>query len=113
MAQLSMSGIVLAAEVGAGYGSSKVIRVIPMHNLEPGCGGEVVEVAGEREVRRRLLEMGFCRGAAVLLLCRAPLGDPIEFSIRGYCVSLRAAQAALVKVRTLSPASHAISSSVR
>jgi Fe2+ transport system protein FeoA len=64
-----------------------------MHQLHTGCRGRVVCVEGDREIRRRLLEMGFCRGTAVELIRRAPMGDPIEFSIRGYCVSLRAEQA--------------------
>ena len=49
-------------------------------------------------VRRRLLEMGFCNGASVEVLRRAPLGDPIAFKVRGYCLSLRDEQAAHVKI---------------
>ena len=45
------------------------------------------------ELRRRLLEMGFCNGACVEIVRRAPLGDPIEFRLRGYYLSLRDEQA--------------------
>ncbi|MGH7176798.1 MAG: FeoA family protein [Tepidisphaeraceae bacterium] len=63
-----------------------------------GCRGYVASVGGDTEMRRRLLEMGFCNGACVEVLRRAPLGDPIEFRIRGYCVSLRDEQARHVHV---------------
>src|SRR5206468_11575146 len=60
-----------------------------LNKLGVGCSGKVVEVGGTAEVRRRLLEMGFCNGASVEVLRRAPLGDPIAFKVRGYCLSLR------------------------
>ena len=53
---------------------------------------------GESEFRRRLLEMGFCNGACVELVRRAPFGDPIEFRLRGYHLSLRSEQASNVLV---------------
>jgi ferrous iron transport protein A len=43
--------------------------------------------------------MGFCNGAFVELICRAPFGDPIEFRLRGYCLSLRSEQARSILVR--------------
>jgi Fe2+ transport system protein FeoA len=69
-----------------------------LHELRAGCAGCVTSVGGDRDLRRRLLEMGFCNGAKVEMLRRAPLGDPIEFSLRGYCVSLRSEQARHVKL---------------
>jgi ferrous iron transport protein A len=69
-----------------------------LNKLGVGCCGKVVEVGGTAEVRRRLLEMGFCNGASVEVLRRAPLGDPIAFKVRGYCLSLRDEQAAHVKI---------------
>jgi ferrous iron transport protein A len=58
----------------------------------------VVSISGDREFRRRLLEMGFCNGSHVELIGRAPFGDPIEFRLRGYCLSLRSEQARSVLV---------------
>ena len=55
-------------------------------------------VGGDPELRRRLLEMGFCNGATVEVVRRAPLGDPIEFRLRGYCLSLRGEQAQFVQI---------------
>jgi ferrous iron transport protein A len=62
-----------------------------------GCGN-VVAVGGDTEVRRRLLEMGFCNGAMVEVVRRAPMGDPIEFRLRGYSLSLRDEQAKYVQI---------------
>jgi len=61
--------------------------------LAIGCSGRVAEVRGEQEFRRRMLEMGFCNGVPVQVVRRAPFGDPIEFRLRGYCLSLRSEQA--------------------
>jgi Fe2+ transport system protein FeoA len=69
-----------------------------LSQLEVGGKGEVVAVSGDPEVRRRLLEMGFCSGVQVETVRRAPLGDPIEFRVRGYHLSLRAEQARHVRV---------------
>lgn len=58
----------------------------------------VVAVTGETGVRRRLLEMGLCPGVEVDVVRRAPLGDPIEYLVRGYHLSLRSGQAAQIVV---------------
>ena len=70
-----------------------------MDCLQRGCLARVISVSGEREFRRRLLEMGFCNGVCVEMIRRAPFGDPIEFRLRGYNLSLRHEQAKHVLVR--------------
>jgi ferrous iron transport protein A len=69
-----------------------------LSQLEVGCCGTVQRVGGDPELKRRLLEMGFCNGASIEVLRRAPLGDPIEFKLRGYCLSLRGEQAKFVQI---------------
>ena len=69
-----------------------------LNQLGIGCAGSVVSVGGDPDVRRRLLEMGFCNGATVEVIRRAPLGDPIEFRLRGYHLSLRDEQARHVTI---------------
>ena len=69
-----------------------------LNQLGIGCKGCVVSVGGDPELKRRLLEMGFCNGANVEVIRRAPLGDPIEFRLRGYCLSLRDEQAQYVQI---------------
>ena len=65
--------------------------------------GLVDSVRGTSDLRRRLLEMGFCNHARVTVIRRAPLGDPIEYRLRGYYVSLRKAEARCVLVVPQSP----------
>jgi ferrous iron transport protein A len=69
-----------------------------LNQLGIGCRGSVAAVGGDVELRRRLLEMGFCNGAHVEVVRRAPLGDPIEFRLRGYHLSLREEQARHVRI---------------
>ena len=69
-----------------------------LNTMGIGCRGCVVSVSGDADVRRRLLEMGFCNGAAVEVIRRAPLGDPTEFRLRGYHLSLRDEQAKCVMI---------------
>ena len=70
----------------------------PLDRLFVGSRARVVSISGEAEFRRRLLEMGFCNATCVELVRRAPFGDPIEFHLRGYNLSLRAEQARQVLV---------------
>jgi len=69
-----------------------------LNQLGIGCKGCVVSVGGDQDLRRRLLEMGFCNGVEVSVIRRAPLGDPIEFRLRGFHLSLRSEQAQHVKI---------------
>ena len=58
--------------------------------------GLIKKVEGEGRLRRRLFDMGVTPGATVYLRKKAPLGDPIEVTIRGYELTLRKSEAALV-----------------
>ena len=69
-----------------------------LNTMGIGCKGCVVSVTGDTDLRRRLLEMGFCNGAHVEVIRRAPLGDPTEFRLRGYHLSLRDEQARCVTI---------------
>lgn len=60
--------------------------------------GKIVGVEGEGRIRRRLFDMGVTPGAEVILRKRAPLGDPIEVTLRGYELTLRKSEAAFVTV---------------
>ena len=58
--------------------------------------GTIKFVNGEGRVRRRLFDMGITPGAKVILRKKAPLGDPIEVTLRGYELTLRKGEADLV-----------------
>ncbi len=64
--------------------------------FEIGETGRVIKVEGEGRVRRRLFDMGITPGAEIFLRKKAPLGDPLEVSIRGYELTLRKDEAVLV-----------------
>ncbi len=70
-------------------------------DLHIGQRGRVREVAGGDDVAIRLLEMGMTPGAEVELVGQAPLGDPLEFALRGYSLSVRRAEAALVAIEPI------------
>jgi len=58
--------------------------------------GKIIKVGGEGRLRRRLLDMGVTPGARIYLRKKAPLGDPIEITIRGYELTLRKSEAELI-----------------
>ena len=63
--------------------------------------GETVTVAklhGEGPVKRRIMDMGITKGVEIYLRKVAPLGDPIEITVRGYELSLRKADAEMIEV---------------
>ena len=67
-----------------------------LDTFEIGDIGVVKHVGGEGNIKRRLFDMGITPGAEVLMRKRAPLGDPIEITIRGYELTLRKTEAACV-----------------
>jgi ferrous iron transport protein A len=79
-------------------GKGGTVRTCTLNKLGIGCQGSVVSVGGDEEIRRRLMEMGLCGGATVEAVRRAPLGDPTEFRLRGYHLSLRDEQSRHVRV---------------
>ena len=58
--------------------------------------GLVKQINGDRPIRRRLLDMGVTPGTAIYLRKKAPLGDPLEITLRGYELSLRKDEAKLI-----------------
>lgn len=71
---------------------------LTLDQLGRGQRAVVVRLAGERTLRRRLLDMGLVPGEALTLSAVAPLGDPVEITLKGYRLSLRKEEARLVAV---------------
>lgn len=69
-----------------------------LDQLSPGETARVRRVGGQGAVRRRLLEMGLTSGVAIALVKAAPMGDPLEFRLRGYTLSLRKSEACMVEL---------------
>ena len=59
---------------------------------------KVVRLSGEGAVKRRIMDMGITKGAEIFVRKVAPLGDPIEITVRGYELSLRKADAEMIEV---------------
>lgn len=67
-------------------------------DLEVGQAGRVVRVVGSGEISRRILEMGVTPGVEIRRIGTAPLGDPLEFELRGYRLSLRKNEAQQIEI---------------
>jgi len=71
---------------------------LKLSDLEPGQRGVVARIGGSGTIRRRIMDMGIVKGSKIKVVRRAPLGDPIEFEIRDYNLSLRKREAEKVYV---------------
>jgi DtxR family Mn-dependent transcriptional regulator len=69
------------------------VTQIPLHELGVGQRGVVVRVGGKGPARRRMMDMGLVPGTEVKVVRVAPLGDPVEFEVKGYSLSLRKSEA--------------------
>lgn len=58
----------------------------------------VVKLHGEGAVKRRIMDMGFTKGVEVHIRKVAPLGDPVEVTVRGYELSIRKADAEMIEI---------------
>jgi ferrous iron transport protein A len=69
-----------------------------LKETKPGVTARVVKIGGGGPVKRRIMEMGLTKGVEVHVRKVAPLGDPLEVTVRGYELSLRKADAELIEV---------------
>jgi len=67
-------------------------------DLPPGSVARIAAVDPQSPIGRRLLDLGFVPGTQVRVVRRAPLGDPVEYELRGYRVCLRRSEALRVEV---------------
>lgn len=69
-----------------------------LRNARIGDAVKVVRLHGEGAVKRRIMDMGITRGVTLSVRKVAPLGDPIEITVRGYELSLRKADAETIEI---------------
>jgi len=69
-----------------------------LKEVRPSAKAVVVKLHGEGATRRRIMDMGLTKGTEVYVRKVAPLGDPIEVTVRGYELSLRKEDAAMIEV---------------
>ena len=90
--RLRLDGIVVPVAAAAArhvYVVPAPVLPVPLGELPVGSRAHVVEILGTGKHQRRRLDMGFVPGAKVTVLRRAPLGDPIEYRIKGTAVAMR------------------------
>ena len=69
-----------------------------LKDTKPGETVTIVKLHGEGAVKRRIMDMGLTKGTQVYVRKVAPLGDPIEVTVRGYELSIRKADAEMIQV---------------
>lgn len=69
-----------------------------LRDIACGQSARVKKLSGEEPVRRRIMDMGITKGVEVYVRKVAPLGDPVEVTVRGYELSLRKADAEMIEV---------------
>ena len=72
----------------------KTLKDIPV-----GSTAVVVKIHGEGALRRRIMDMGITKGTEICVRKVAPLGDPVEITVRGYELSLRKADAEILEMQ--------------
>ena len=74
-------------------------RNIRLDELGQGESAVIIEIIGDDVVASRLMEMGLIEDEPISMVGRAPMGDPTEYSVRGYRISLRKNESTRVLVR--------------
>ncbi|MDR1815905.1 MAG: ferrous iron transport protein A [Clostridiales Family XIII bacterium] len=69
-----------------------------LREAKPGDSVTVTKVGGEGAVKRRIMDMGITKGVGITVRKVAPLGDPVEVTVRGYELSIRKADAEMIEV---------------
>ena len=69
-----------------------------LKEVKPGNTVKVTKISGEGAIKRRIMDMGLTKGIEIFVRKVAPLGDPVEISVRGYELSVRKYDAELVEV---------------
>ena len=69
-----------------------------LREVKVGQTGTVKKLSGDGPVKRRIMDMGITKGVSVYVRKVAPLGDPVEVTVRGYELSLRKADAEMIEV---------------
>ncbi len=73
-----------------------------LSEIEPGTEVSVKRVTGDKNLRKRIADMGIVKGTRIKVVRKAPLGDPVEFELKGYSLSLRKNEAENVYVEEVS-----------
>ena len=81
----------------------KLVRSYKMtlRDIAVGKSARVVKIHGDGPIKRRIMDMGITKGVDIYVRKEAPLGDPIEITVRGYELSIRKADAQSIEVEKI------------
>ncbi len=74
-------------------------KIMTLRDVSVGQTVKAVKLSGEGPVRRRIMDMGITKGVEIYVRKVAPLGDPVEVTVRGYELSIRKADAEIIEVQ--------------
>jgi ferrous iron transport protein A len=77
----------------------KVIAMKTLKDVKIGGTAKVVKLTGTGAIKRRIMDMGITKGVEIYIRKVAPLGDPLELSVRGYELSIRKSEAEKIEVQ--------------
>ena len=69
-----------------------------LRSAKPGDTVKVIKINGEGALKRRIMDMGVTKGVEIYIRKVAPLGDPVEVTVRGYELSVRKADAEMIEI---------------
>ena len=75
--------------------------MVTLRDCAPGSHVKVLRIIGEGAVKRRIMDMGITKGIDISVRKLAPLGDPVELTVRGYELSLRKEDADIIEVEII------------
>lgn len=77
-----------------------------LNQLTEGNHAVITRLTGQGAVRRRMMDMGITPGTKIEMIKASPLGDPVEYLVRGYHLSLRRAEAQMIEIELSSASVH-------
>ncbi|MCI6187358.1 MAG: ferrous iron transport protein A [Spirochaetia bacterium] len=72
-----------------------------LKDAKPGTAVQVLKISGENVLKRRIMDMGITKGIPIFVRKVAPLGDPVEITVRGYELSVRKEDAQIIEVEVI------------
>lgn len=72
-----------------------------LKDAKPGTTVQVLKISGENVLKRRIMDMGITKGIPICVRKVAPLGDPVEITVRGYELSVRKEDAQIIEVEVI------------
>ncbi len=72
-----------------------------LKDAKPGMTVQVLKISGENVLKRRIMDMGITKGIPIFVRKAAPLGDPVEITVRGYELSVRKEDAQIIEVEVI------------